>query len=97
MLDERDQLTQRLVDSNVDLKQRVKQHWIPPLAFTALGAIHGYTVVYFRIHPDGRMDLLEVIEEEGHSSLHRSSVNAIQGAAPFRRLPDRRKPKASKL
>ncbi len=72
----------------LDLKHRVKQHWIPPLAFTALGAIHGYTVVYFRIYPDGRMALLEVIEEEGHRSLHRSSANAIQGAAPFRRLPD---------
>lgn len=72
----------------LDLKHRVKQHWIPPLAFTALGAIHGYTVIYFRIYPDGRMTLLEVIEEEGHRSLHRSSANAIQGAAPFRRLPD---------
>jgi hypothetical protein len=72
----------------LDLKQRVKQQWIPPLAFTALGAIHGYTVIYFRIYPDGRMDLLEVIEEEGHRSLHQSSANAIKGAAPFRRLPD---------
>lgn len=72
----------------LDLKQRVKQHWIPPLAFTALGAVHGYTVVYFRIYPDGRMEMLEVIEEEGHESLHRSSANAIRGAAPFRHLPD---------
>jgi outer membrane biosynthesis protein TonB len=72
----------------LDLKQRVKQHWIPPLAFTALGAIHGYTVVFFRIHPDGRMEALQVVEEEGHDSLHRSSVNAIKGAAPFRPLPD---------
>jgi len=71
----------------LDLKQRVKQHWIPPLAFTALGAIHGYAVVFFRIHPDGRMDMLQVVEEEGHDSLHRASVNAITGAAPFRPLP----------
>jgi outer membrane biosynthesis protein TonB len=72
----------------LDLKQRVKQHWIPPLAFTALGAIHGYTVVLFRIYPDGKMETLQVVEEEGHKSLHRSSVNAIKGAAPFRPLPD---------
>lgn len=72
----------------LDLKHRVKQHWIPPLAFTALGAIHGYTVVLFRIYPDGRMTWLEVVEEEGHKSLHRASVNAIKGAAPFRALPD---------
>jgi outer membrane biosynthesis protein TonB len=72
----------------LDLKHRVKQHWIPPLAFTALGAIHGYTVVYFRIYPDGHMEMLQVQEEEGHKSLHRSSVNAIKGAAPFRALPD---------
>lgn len=71
----------------LDLKQRVKQHWIPPLAFTALGAIHGYTVVLFRIYPDGKMEALEVTEEEGHKSLHRASVNAIKGAAPFRPLP----------
>ena len=72
----------------LDLKHRVKQHWIPPLAFTALGAIHGYTVVSFRIYPDGRMQMLEVLEEEGHKSLHRASVNAIKGPAPFRALPD---------
>jgi outer membrane biosynthesis protein TonB len=71
----------------LDLKQRVKQHWIPPLAFTALGAIHGYTVVLFRIYPDGRMQMLQTVEEEGHDSLHRASVNAIKGAAPFRPLP----------
>ena len=72
----------------LDLKHRVKQHWIPPLAFTALGAIHGYSVVVFRIYPDGRIQALDVIEEEGHRSLHRSSVNAIKGAAPFRPLPE---------
>jgi outer membrane biosynthesis protein TonB len=72
----------------LDLKHRVKQHWIPPLAFTALGAIHGYSVVVFRIYPDGKMEALQVIEEEGHKSLHRASVNAIKGAAPFRPLPD---------
>jgi outer membrane biosynthesis protein TonB len=72
----------------LDLKHRVKQHWIPPLAFTALGAIHGYTVVLFRIYPDGNMTMLDVVDQEGHESLHRASVNAIRGAAPFRPLPD---------
>jgi len=71
----------------LDLKQRVKQHWIPPLAFTALGAIHGYTKINFRIYPDGKLEALEVIETNGHESLHRSSLNAIKGAAPFRPLP----------
>lgn len=72
----------------LDLKNRVKQYWMPPLAFTALGAIHGYTVVVFRIYPDGRMQALDVLEEEGHKSLHRASVNAIKGAAPFGSLPE---------
>jgi len=71
----------------LDLKHRIKQHWIPPIAFAALGAIHGYTWVRFRIYPDGKMEALDVVETEGHESLHRSSVNAIKGAAPFRRLP----------
>jgi len=72
----------------LDLKQRVKQHWIPPLAFTALGAIHGYTKINFRIYPDGRLEALSVVETNGHDSLHRSSLNAIKGAAPFRPLPE---------
>jgi hypothetical protein len=72
----------------LDLKHRIKQHWIPPLAFTALGSIHGYTWVRFRIYPDGRIENLEVIETEGHDSLHRSSANAVRGAAPFRPLPE---------
>ncbi len=72
----------------LDLKQRVKQHWIPPIAFTALGAIHGYTKINFKIYPDGSMEGLAIVETNGHESLHRSSLNAIKGAAPFRPLPD---------
>jgi outer membrane biosynthesis protein TonB len=72
----------------LDLKHRIKQHWIPPLAFTALGAIHGYTKINFRIYLDGSMEGLTITESKGHDSLHRSSGNAIKGAAPFRPLPD---------
>jgi hypothetical protein len=72
----------------LDMKYRIKQHWIPPLAFTALGAVHGYTWVRFRIMPDGNLADLEVIEQNGHESLARSSVSAVRGAAPFRRLPE---------
>jgi len=72
----------------LDLKHRIKQHWIPPLAFTALGSVHGYTWVRFRVYPDGSLHQLEVIETEGHESLHRASANAVRGAAPFRPLPD---------
>lgn len=71
----------------LNLKHRIKQHWIPPLAFTALGAIHGYTWVRFRIMPDGRLESLEVVDERGHESLTRSSVGAVRGGAPFRSLP----------
>jgi hypothetical protein len=72
----------------LDLKHRIKQQWIPPLAFTALGSIHGYSWIRFRIYPSGKMEALEVVETEGHESLHRSSVGAIKGAAPFRQLPE---------
>lgn len=71
----------------LDLKRRIKQKWIPPIAFTALGAVHGYTWVRFRIFPDGHMEDATVIETEGHDSLHRSSLNAVKGAAPFHTLP----------
>src|SRR4030095_659505 len=60
----------------LDLKRRIKQKCIPPIAFTALGAVHGYTWVKFRIFPDGHMEGAEVVETEGHDSLHRSSLNA---------------------
>ena len=73
----------------LDLKRRIRQKWIPPVAFAQLGAIHGYTWVHFRIYPDGKMEDLGIVETEGHDSLHRSSVNAIKGAAPFRPLPDK--------
>jgi outer membrane biosynthesis protein TonB len=72
----------------LDLKHRIKQHWLPPMAFTALGAVHGFTKINFRIYPDGRMEALTVVEQRGHDSLHRASENAIKGAAPFRPLPD---------
>jgi len=72
----------------LDLKHRIKNNWVPPLAFTALGAIHGYTWVRFRIYPDGRLAAVKVEEAKGHDSLRRSSVNAIRGAVPFRPLPD---------
>lgn len=72
----------------LDLKHRIKQHWIPPLAFTALGAIHGYTKINFRIYPDGSMHALGIVETRGHGSLHTASKNAIKGAAPFRPLPE---------
>jgi len=71
----------------LDLKRRIRQKWIPPIAFTTLGAVHGYTWVRFRIYPDGHMEDMEVVETEGHDSLHRSSANAVKGAAPFRPLP----------
>jgi len=72
----------------LDLKHRIKQNWIPPLAFATLGAIHGYTWVRFRIYKDGRTEAIEIVEQEGHKSLHRSSENAVRGAAPFRKSPD---------
>ena len=72
----------------LDLKHRIKQHWIPPIAFTALGAISGYTVINFRIYPDGTMEAMEILESHGHDALHRASKNAIKGAAPFRDLPE---------
>ncbi len=71
----------------LDLKYRIKQHWIPPLAFTALGVIHGFTKINFRIYPDGSMQAMTIIETNGHEALHRSSAGAIKGAAPFRPLP----------
>ncbi len=65
----------------LDLKHRIKQHWIPPIAFTALGAISGYTVINFRIYPDGTMEAMEILESHGDSSEPVDSLQAVLSAA----------------
>jgi hypothetical protein len=62
-------------------------NWIPPYAYTHLGVIDGVTLLRMVIQPDGTLTELDVVEEEGHESLHRASVAAMRATAPLAPLP----------
>jgi len=68
-------------------KQDFLPNWIPPYAYTHLGVIDGMTVLKLVIQPDGTLSVLEVVEEEGHESLHRASLAAMRATAPLTPLP----------
>ncbi|MCG8606471.1 energy transducer TonB [bacterium] len=69
------------------LKKRVEKNIFPPPAFYRLGIIDGDTRLRFRIHPDGRMTNLEILDYNGHKTLMETSVRAIEISAPFMALP----------
>lgn len=69
------------------LKRRIQENIYPPPAFTHMGMISGKTQLRFRIYPDGTLQTLEVLGFNGHESLMKTSVRAVQLSAPFRKLP----------
>lgn len=69
------------------LKKRIERNIFPPPAFTRLGMIDGETLVRFRIHPNGKMGELAVLEYTGHHTLKETSVRAVEISDPFPKLP----------
>lgn len=69
------------------LKRRIERNIFPPPAFTYMGIISGRTSLKFRIGLDGKLEVLEVIEYQGHESLRTTSVRAVEVSAPFEPLP----------
>ncbi|HDL17712.1 MAG TPA: hypothetical protein ENH29_01515 [Bacteroidetes bacterium] len=69
------------------LKKRIQRHIFPPPAFTQMGIIDGRTVLRFFIAKNGKLLDLKILNYIGHASLMETSVNAINGSAPFRSLP----------
>lgn len=67
-------------------KQDFLPHWIPPYAYR-LGVIDGKTVMRLVVEQDGTIGSLDVLDEQGHPSLHQASIAALHGAAPFAPLP----------
>ncbi len=63
------------------------RHWIPPYAYRSLGMIHGMTRVRLVIAKNGHLDSFEVLETEGHQSLHEASEAALKAFAPYMALP----------
>jgi outer membrane biosynthesis protein TonB len=60
--------------------------WMAPYAYR-LGIISGYTRIRLVVERDGRPSRMEVLEEEGHESLHTASMAALQAFAPYAPLP----------
>jgi hypothetical protein len=63
------------------------RHWMAPYAYR-LGVISGMTVIKLVIQKDGRVRSMEVLETEGHESLHDASEAALKAFAPYWPLPD---------
>ena len=60
--------------------------WIAPYAYR-LGVIDGVTRVRLVVERDGRPSRMEIVERQGHDSLHTASVAALQAFAPYAPLP----------
>jgi hypothetical protein len=71
----------------LELKERIRGHIFPPVAFTRWGMIDGDTLLRFKIYPNGELRDLELLAYEGHRSLMETSAMAIKVSAPFRKLP----------
>jgi len=69
------------------LKKKIEGNIFPPPAFTRLGMIDGETLLRFRIHPNGKMGELAVLEYTGHHTLKETSVRAVEVSDPFPKLP----------
>lgn len=63
------------------------RHWMAPYAYR-LGIISGVTVIKLVIRKDGRIESLEIMETDGHESLHEASEAALKAFAPYWALPD---------
>ena len=72
----------------VQMRRKLYAAWNPPAAYRMYGIIDGgWTVVRAVIERDGRLSSAEILSTQGHESLHRASLAAMEGAAPFRALP----------
>lgn len=71
----------------LDFKKKLYRVWTAPPAYSRLGIIHGYTIIWVKLNRDGVMVNYKVLKHEGHSSLLESSIGAIQSSFPFKPLP----------
>lgn len=66
--------------------QDLYRNWMAPYAYR-LGVIYGVTRIRLVVEKDGRPSAMEIVEVEGHESLHKASVAALQAFAPYAPLP----------
>jgi hypothetical protein len=67
-------------------ENELHRHWVAPYAYR-LGVISGKTVIKIIIEKDGRPSSLEIMETDGHESLHDASMAALKAFAPYAPLP----------
>ena len=69
-------------------RRDVLEHWNPPAAYY-MGLIDGWCAIRIEIGRDGRpLSVRTTAEDVGHRSLTSAAHLALDGAAPYRRLPD---------
>lgn len=66
--------------------QDLHRNWMAPYAYR-LGVIYGVTRIRLVIEKNGRPSAMEIVEVEGHPSLHKASLAALQAFAPYAPLP----------
>jgi len=62
------------------------RNWVPPPA-RRMGLISGKTVLRVVVEKNGLVSVAEIIETDGHQSLHDSSRSALLSSSPFAPLP----------
>ncbi len=62
------------------------RNWVVPEG-RRLGLISGKTVLRVVVERDGRVSLAEILETDGHESLHNASRAALLSSSPFAPLP----------
>lgn len=72
----------------LDFKKKLYRVWTAPPAYSRLGLIYGYTIIWVKLNRNGVMLDYKVLKHEGHQSLEESSVGAILSSFPFKPLPD---------
>ena len=68
-------------------QNELHRHWMAPYAYR-LGVISGLTLIKMVIRKDGRVESMEVLETNGHDSLHDASEAALKAFAPYWPLPE---------
>jgi outer membrane biosynthesis protein TonB len=66
--------------------QDLYRNWMAPYAYR-LGVIYGVTRIRLVVEKDGRPSAMDIVETEGHESLHKASLAALQAFAPYAPLP----------
>lgn len=72
----------------LEFKKKLYRVWTTPPAYSKLGIIYGYTIIWVKLNRQGEMIDHKLLKHEGHHTLEESSMGAIRSSFPFKPLPD---------